>query len=97
MADQYCTNAVGLVDACVYAFKHQGHQGLGHEQFEQDMQGRFRHMTALTLAYAHAFQVHLHQRRHRALKQISAFGPEGAIQTPTMRTTTRFTEIDFNG
>ena len=31
MGDQYCTNAVGLVDACVCAFKHQGHQGQGQE------------------------------------------------------------------
>ena len=93
---QICILVSGIVDACVYAHHHHCHKKKNPVHLDC-MQGRFRTMTATTLAHAQAFQntrpgrcagdFHIHHYRLFTPAQnfgtFQVFGQQNALQVTT--------------
>ena len=90
---------MGFLDAFVYAH-HQHRQGFENPgNFGDCMKGRIRFMTAITPAYAHAYQATCLTRHMPAVPHQHFRLPKLKTRYPYLndRTTTRTRGIDFRG
>ena len=91
---------MGFIFAFVYA-RHQHRQGQENPRIFRDcMKGRIRFMTAITLAYAHAYQTACLSRRMLAVMEKNFRLPKAKARYPYLRnarSTTRETGNDYRG
>ena len=97
---QYGIVLVGFVDAFVYVH-HQHRRSIENPgNFGDCMKGRIRFMTAITFAYAHAYQVTCLTRHMPAVPRLNFRLPKPKaryLHLPNVRTTTHERGNDFQG
>ena len=97
---QYGITVLGFIDAFVYAH-HQHRQSIENPgNFGDCIRGRIRSMTAITLAYAHAYQATCLTRHMPAVPRHNFRPPKPKARyphLPSARSTTRERGNDFRG